>query len=65
VLAGPFSARRLGYCVVTVTVADGRLRERSLAVYVSVAGGFVVDVTTNAAQPPLVVFGVRSGPVVA
>jgi len=50
---------------VIVTVADGRLRERSLAVYVSVAGGFVVDVTTNPTQPPLVVFGVRSGPVVA
>jgi predicted sugar kinase len=50
---------------VTVALAVGRLRERSVAVYVSVAGGFVVDVTTKVAQPPLVVFGVESGPVVA
>jgi hypothetical protein len=40
-----------------VTVALVMLRERSVAVYVSVAGGFVVDCTMKVAQPAEVTWG--------
>ena len=41
-----------------MTFTAGRLRVRFVAVYVSVAGGFVVDRTPNDAQPPVAVCGV-------
>ncbi len=41
------------------------VREVSVAVYVSVAAGLVVEVTVNAAHPPDAVFGLLSGPLVA
>lgn len=49
----------------TVTVAEVIARDRSLAVYVSVAGGFVVDWTTKLAQPLLAICGVEVVSVVA
>ncbi len=43
----------------------GSERARSVAVYVSVAGGFAVDLTTNPTQPPVMTCGVPLTIVVA
>jgi hypothetical protein len=48
-----------------VVLTVGTLREKSVAVYVSVAGGFVVEVTVNPTQPPVMTCGVELVSVVA